>query len=296
MRYSFLLFFIFITASAFSQDILILRKGEVEVKCHIVSVNDSLVVYRKWDTPGTAVFSFKRHEVLSYSLENRSGKSKEVDTSLNDDSGTASSNKKQKKNRKDKSKTDPDEGILGLYHSGETVDGYVILNSGDTVNGQIAIQNVALNQVVVSIKNTNGIKKEYSPTELIGYSYKNINYSKVKTKYSKEVINGRGAVNGFLLLHCEVDGRAKLYRMYKLKFAKSVYYYNQNPPSYLGKLKRYFVIENGNGKVIITKGGALRNTLLKLFNDDAILTAQLLEKSPKIADLKNIIIQHNSRK
>ena len=296
MRYSFLLIFLLLTAPAFSQDILILRKGEVEVKCHIVSVNDSVVVYRKWDTPGTAVFSFKRYEVLSYSLENRSGKSKEIDTSLDDDSRAASSNKKQKKNRKDKSKTDPDEGILGLYHSGETVDGYVILNSGDTVNGQIAIQNVALNQVVVSIKNTNGIKKDFSPTDLIGYSYNNINYSKVKVNYSKEIINGRGAVNGFLLLHCEVDGKAKLYRMYKLKFAKSIYNYNPNPPTYLGKLKRYFVIDNGNGKVIITKGGVLRNTLLKLFSDDVILKEQLIAKSPKIADLKNIIIQHNSRK
>ncbi|MBL0339617.1 MAG: hypothetical protein IPP71_01130 [Bacteroidetes bacterium] len=294
MRNYILFFLLFISTYSFAQDIIVLRQGETEIKCHIVELNDTAFIYRKWNTPGTAKYSYKRNEVLSYTLDKGKVK-KKSSPSTSIESSSEQKTEAPKGLFKIKKKVNPDEGLLGKYHSDAMLDGFAILASGDTVYGILTIKNVAMNQLSVSLKDEKGVKKEFNTTDLTGYSYANLIYEKVRVRYKKEVVNGRGTENGHLLLHREVDGKAKLYRMYTLKFSKTAFAYYPDPPSYLGKLKWYYVIDNGNGQIEITHGKGLGRTLLNLFENDSVLKEQIMVKSPKIKDLEKIISSYNER-
>ena len=282
--------------TSFAQDVIVLRKDEEELKCRIVAINDTIIYYRKWNTPGTAKYSYKRSEVLSYTLEKNFWRLK---TYISLDGtiyfATEKVDVESRKLSKKEQKIDPNNNFLGKYLSDEVVDGYIILNSEDTLNGLLFIRNVAMNQLSVSFKGDEADRRDYDVSELKGYVYNNLNYKNVPNVYTKEVINERKSENGNLLLHQLVDGTAKLYLFFEIQYPKSVAVSYENPPAYLGKLSRYYVIENGQGVRMMNKGRSVRKTLSKLFSDDSELLKQIYAKVPKEEDLVTIINSYNER-
>lgn len=278
-----------LSSFCFSQDIIVLRKDESEIKCRIVSINDTAIFYRKWNTPGTAKYSFKRFEVLSYTIEKSHLRLK----ALSEPKGGLVSTE-EIKNENNKSDS-PDEGILGKYYSGDVLDGYIISKNGDTINGLVYVKNVAINQYQVTFEDDLGSKKDYSPSDIKGYQYGNLTYTTVSTELKKELTNGYSSPSGVLFLHQIESGKAKLYRVFELRFPKNIHLSVPDPPTYMGNISHYYFIDNGNGAKAITKGKSLRKILTKNFSDDAVLQERLKVSSPKISDLPNIIKDYNER-
>lgn len=280
---------LFISNFAFSQDIIVLRKDESEIKCRIVNINDTAVIYRKWNTPGTAKYSFKRFEVLSYTIEKSHLRLK----ALSEPQGGLMS-AEDIKNENNKSES-PDEGMLGKYYSGDVLDGFIISKNGDTINGLVYVKNVAINQYLVTFEDDMGSKKDYSPSDITGYNYGNLNYKVVSTELTKELTNGYAAPEGKLFLHQIVSGKANLYRVFELRFPKNIVLNVPDPPTYLGKVTHYYLIDNGRGMLAITKGKSLRRILARMFDDDTVLQEKLKISTPKTTDLPNIIKDYNER-
>jgi len=280
---------ILLSSFVYAQDIIVLRKDESEIKCRIVSINDTVIFYRKWNTPGTAKYSFKRFDVLSYTIEKSHLRLK----ALSEPQGGLLSEGeiKNENNRNDL----PDEGILGKYYSGDILDGYIINKAGDTINGLIYVKNVAINQYVVTFEDDLGVKKDYSPTDIKGYQYGNIVYASASTELKQELTDGYSSASGVLFLHQIEIGKASLYRIFELRFTKNILLTVPDPPTYMGKVTYYYYIDNGQGFKSITKGKSLRRLLTKMFNDDAALQERIKISAPKASDLPNIIKDYNER-
>ncbi len=296
MRGILLFFLVFIYATSFSQDIIVLRQGETELKCRIIELNDTAIFYKKWETPGSAKYFIKRNEVQSYTLE-KNYKKIHLDANPNGSAliGSKNVDLKARNLEKNKSKEDPESGFLGQYHSESVQKGFLILANGDSITGNIVVKNVAQNQLMVTFRDEEGTQKIYQPSELKKYSYADLVYDFVKTDFTKDIINNQKPKNGNLLLDREVNGTAKLYRMYILTFSKNAYANYPDPPSYLGKLKRWYVIDNGRGQVQIMQGHGLRKKIMKLFNDDEVINTTFSEKAPKFKDLEKFVRDYNSR-
>ncbi len=272
-------FFVFILvwcnfSIVFSQDVLVLRKNETELKCRIISLNDSLVTYRLWKSQDTTTYTIKKFELQSFLMDNKSQKSKTISV-----------------NRKDEN---ADFGLLGEYRTGSTVTGYVLLNNGDSINGLISIKNVAANQLQVAFSDTTGKARVYTTKEAKGYGYQDIIYERIQLKYKKRVANDQGSTETAFFLHRAVNGPSKLYRFYVLHFSNSTMNaYSQNPPFYLGKIKRQFVITNPEGKSIFTKGRTLKGTLNRIYFDYPVYTLKYPVKNPKAGDLPAVVESFN---
>jgi hypothetical protein len=249
MRQYLLILFAFCNCTfALSQDILVLRKNEEEVKCRIVAMNDSIFSYRLWQSTDTTVYSVKKYEVLSFLMDKHSRKTK------------AFTDKTVKIN--------PDIDLLGEYKSGTIAPGYVITNNNDSLIGFITIKNAVMNQAEIQFTDNTGKMTVYTTKDAKAYGYAKLRYEKIETGYTKELINGIRTKDGSQFLHLAVEGPSKLYRFYTLKFKSSTMVsYDKNPPTYLGKLKRQFVVTNPAGRKIFTKGRTLRGTLNRIYYD-----------------------------
>jgi hypothetical protein len=249
MKYCLLLLFaLCFSTVSLSQDIIVLRKNEQEIKCRIVSVSDTLLTYRLWRSDDTTSYTVKKFEIQSFMMDRHSQKSGVVSDKNAD--------------------TNADSDLLGEYHAGTVVSGFVITNSNDTISGFITIKNVALNQVQVLFSDSSGKSKLYSVKDAKGYGYMKIHYDRIHTGYKKEITNGHKTKDGNQFLHRAVDGPSKLYRFYTLHFGSGpMNSYNQDPPTYLGKLSRQFVITNPKGDQIFTKGRTLKGTLNRIYYD-----------------------------
>ncbi len=278
-----------LSSFVFSQDIIVLRKDESEIKCRIVNINDTAIFYRKWNTPGTAKYSYKRFDVLSYTVEKSHLRLKALSEPQG---GLVSADELRNENN---IKDQPDDGILGKYSSGDLLDGYIVNKNGDTINGLVYVKNVAINQYLVSFEDDLGNKKDYSPSEIKGYQYGNLNYQSVATDLKKELTNGYASATGVLFLHQVEVGKATLYRVFELRFPKNIQLNVPDPPTYLGKVSHYYYIDNGRGAKSSTKGKSLRKLLTKMFNDDDVLQERLKIRSPIESDLPNIIKDYNER-
>jgi hypothetical protein len=256
---------------ALSQDIIVLRKNEQEIKCRIISMNDSLFTYRLYKSDDTTSYSIKRFEVLSFLMDKKSQKG-----FSNDESGNA------------------DIDLLGEYLDGTVVPGYVITNTDDTLKGFIAIKNVALNQVKIQYNDSSGKTTVFAVKDAKGYGYSKIHYDRIRTGYKKEITNGYKTKDGIQFLHRAVDGPSKLYRFYTLHFKQStVISYDQDPPSYLGKLSRQFVITNPDGKQIFTKGRTLKGTLNRIYYIYPKYISQIPVEHTTASELPEIVAGFN---
>jgi hypothetical protein len=256
---------------ALSQDIIVLRKNEQEIKCRIISMNDSLFTYRLYKSDDTTSYSVKRFEVLSFLMDKKSQKG------FNDDeSGNA------------------DFDLLGEYLAGTVVPGYVITNKDDTLQGFITIKNVALNQVKIQYNDSSGKATLFTVKDAKGYGYSKIHYDRIRTGYKKEITNGYKTKDGMQFLHRAVDGPSKLYRFYTLHFKKStIISYDQDPPSYLGKLMRQFVITNPDGKQVFTKGRTLKGALNRIYYTYPKYVAQFPVEYTTASELPEIVTGFN---
>jgi hypothetical protein len=223
---------------ASSQDIIILKAGETQIKCHIVSVTDSIVEYRAWKSSDTTVTRLKSQEVLSYQLDKKTGA---------DDIGLGQS--------------DPDIGLLAIYNMGETIAGYIITSDNDTLEGFIQVKDVVANQFLVVFIDDQKNKKEYKPSGLKGYGYGQVQYNSVATQYTKQLHPGYTSENGQLFLHLIVSGASSAYRIYRVDFSKGTVAQNKFPPLYMGKLHHEFMLSNPEGMFAFSFGKSARGTL-----------------------------------
>ncbi len=250
-----------------------MRKDEQEIPCRILSMNDTLVTYRKWKNADTSVYVVKKYEVLSFLVEKRSPQGKEFSRA--------------------KAIENNDTDLLGEYFAGNVVPGYVITNNNDTLQGFVTIKNVALNQVLINFADSTGKSRIYTVKDAKGYSYSNLRYEIVKTGFKKNVTN-KQRTNGYHFLHLAVDGPSKLYRFYTLTFKKSTMIsYNENPAPYLGKLKRHFIISIPEGKQIFTKGKTLTGSLNRIYSNYPKYLSKNPVDSPKAFELPGIVNAFN---
>ena len=168
------------------------------------------------------------------------------------------------------------QSMLGPYRSNEVTEGYLLLNSGDTVFGYISIANVAMNQVQVSFsEKTPDLFKIYTTNDLKGYGYDHIFYEKIKSPLKGRVTNLLDQKSEYLFLHKLIDGPSKLYRLFTLKFSSAQLRSSNNPPYYSGKLDNYYIITNANGESIFTKGRTLKGSLNRIYEDNISITKVL---------------------
>ena len=257
-----------------SQDILVLRKNEEIIKCRIIVLNDSIVTYRPWKSTDTTTFTVKKFEVQSFLIDSKSQKSKSI--SLNEPEQNS------------------DVDILGEYRSGTVVPGYVLLNSGDSIFGFINVKNFVVNQLKIEFSDSTNHTRFYSIDEAKGYGYYDINYERVPLNYKQTVTNEQQKPQQSYFLHLTVNGPSKLYRFYVLHFSKSTMDgYNQNPPYYLGKLKRQFVITNPKGKTVFTQGRTIKGAVNRIYFDYPEYTAKYPVTNPKSGDLPAVVESFN---
>jgi hypothetical protein len=268
----FLLFFLIILPcfALQAQDIIVLKKDESEIKCRIQTLNDTLILYRLWQSPDTAIYRIRRVDALSYFIDpNHSG---EVEST----SGKS------------------DRNLLGKYRTGQTVSGYVVKINGDTVWGQLNPGNVARNQLEIIFDSPTGVRSTLGINDLMGYGYNGLTYRKINLGFRGEVTNGRRST-GVLFLHAEVDGEAQLYRFYTLKFKRGMISQGAEPPFYLGKLKSHYVVVHPNGKIMSTRGRTAKGVVNRVFTDYPELLQQVNKKSPKKNDLPELVRSYNNR-
>jgi hypothetical protein len=303
MMKKFILFFAFLGISNFltAQDILVLKKDESVIKCRIIEITDAKVTYHNWEKTDTSTFTLKRSEVLSFLFDENS-KNKNLQNSqpatiygvepvVKINSEETTSSKKKAKKQQNKSNQD---GLLAQYKTGEIIPGYVLTNNNDTLFGTIVAGNVAMNQLEVKFTDAKGTSRTYGVEEINGYSYGTVNYRKVKSGYTKDVVNGKRSVNGNHFLHVEVTGPAMLYRFYTLKFKKSTLFADPNAPYYFGKLKNYFLITNPQGKQILTKGKTIKGSVNRLFADNKKLMEEVRMNGAKVNNLAETVQNYNT--
>jgi len=263
--------------AALSQDIIVLRSNDQEINCRILSMNDSLVTYRLWQSPDTTAYAVKKFEVQSYLLDKKSKKSK------------AFSDKEKF------IKLNPDMDLLGEYKTGTVVQGYVITNNNDSLLGFINITNVALNQVEINFMDYAGKVTLFSVKDAKAYGYAKIRYEKIKTGFKKEITNGHKTKDGYQFVHIAIEGPSKLYRFYTLHFRSSTMNsYDQHPPAYLGRLKREFVITNPKEQKVFTKGRTLKGALNRIYFDYPNYTAKYPVDYTKPSELPKVVDGFNS--
>lgn len=237
-------------------------------------MNDSLVTYRLWPIRDTTIYSVKKYEVMSFLMDKRTQKSNKFSDKDED--------------------LDYDSNLLGEYKSGDVVQGYVITMTKDTLYGFITVKNVARNQSEILFNDNSGKAIRYTVKDATAYGYANVHYERIKTGYRKETTNNVKTSDGYLFLHKAVDGPSKLYRFYTLHFSNgTMSSYNQDPPLYLGKLKRHFFITNPNGKQIFTKGRTLTGALNRTYYKYPRYLSRYPVDTPRAAELPDIVKKFN---
>ncbi len=274
MRFFLLLAFI---TPAFShilaQDVIVLRKDESEIKCKIVNASDSLVTYKLWNSADTSTYSLKRYDVLSFATSKQSQRKDKV---VVDMAGT------------------DDGSILGIYRSGETMPGWVVPTFGDTLFGFIRITDPIMNQVQVQFINESGFDTVYGTKAVRSYGYGNVVYDRIKTCYRKELKNEVKTDDGIQFIHRAIDGPSKLYRFYTLTFSKSAYKsYNNNPPMYLGVMKRKFLVTNPAGKMLFSKGRTLPGMMNRIYYDYSAYSTPYHLRNPSMTMLPEAVSDFN---
>jgi hypothetical protein len=296
MKSSLLFLCLFFNAGvAFSQDIIVLRKNEQEIQCRVTILNDSIVGYRLWKTADTAQYLLPKFQVLSYSLD----KSNHLKVSPYAASvpgaqlfGLSLTSAPLKPEFKEDVVSSRESEMLKYYYQGETVDGYVILTSGDTVHGYISIDNLALNQLQVDFTAKDLSRHLYHVPELNGYGYHGVDYVKKKV-YRKNVTNGLGMRDGTLFVHRVISGRSNLYYFYTLFFSQNAVSNNQHPAYYFGRLKKYYVFENA-GQTVISKGKSLKGALNRAFAGDKVMLSKVESTPVEKLDIPALIKNYNS--
>ena len=253
------------------QDLLILKKDESEIICRILLVNDTIIQYQKYKSADPAVYQLKRQEVLSYRLDKKSSNNDQINAAADAE----------------------DSGLFSLYHMNESLEGYVVKLNGDTVKGIIHTGNIATNQLEVSFQSGSSIPEKFTPSQISGYGYGTIHYRSMKTSIKREVTNNRKAVNGQLFLHVAVDGPAKLYHYYELRFLKSTLLQLQNPPVFMGKISREYFISGRNGTMKFTGGRSLKGILNQLLSDHVSLMETVNNKVLSFDRVPEIIRNYN---
>jgi len=290
-----------------AQDIIVLKKYEHEMKCQIIHVDDSLITYRLWKSHDESVHTIKRSEVLSYLYKKKKQSTNYVNHVVigggigNGQQVGVAIPVKREKNQRDAEAEDGFQGfpesanpvLIGVYRLKETVKGYVVNTQGDSLEGWITVNSVAHNQVEVNFTGDDGVMKKYDISGLKAYGYDKVRYEKVKTGFGKEVTNGLKSGEGFHFLHLEVDGPAKLYRFYTLKFRKTTLHNFPDPPLYFGKLKSHFVIVNPQGEKLLTKGRTIKGCVNKLFNDNTRLMMRVRAGGVNAKKLPAVVMSYN---
>jgi hypothetical protein len=269
---------IFLVCSAYlpspGQDVIVLRKDESEMRCKIVSANDSLVTYKLWNSADTTIYTLKRYEVLSFAMGKQSQRKGKVVVEMPGDN--------------------PDDGILGLYHSGETVEGWVLNTAGDTIRGFITVVNPAINQVQVRFKGKSGIDTVYGTSALKSYGYGNVVYDRIRTCYRKKLTTGVSARDGIQFVHRGIDGPSRLYRFYTLKFSNAVVSsYNGNPPMHTGVVNRKFLVTSPDGNMLFSKGRTLAGMMNRIYLDYKGYAIPLHLRNPTAATLPEVVDDFN---
>lgn len=227
-----------------AQDIIVLKSGESTIRCNILSITDSLIVYQIWKSPDTTHFNVNPQDVLSFQL----GKKSKSHDKVNDNG-------------------DPDVGLLEMYMMGKKVSGYVITASNDTVEGFIDVTDVIASQFRLEFTDSNGKKTTYLPGEVSGYGYNSIQYLSVKLSYLKPLHPVYQPHNGQIFMHRILDDQVKLFRVYKIEFNKGTMASMKYPPMYMGKLDHEFLIVNPSGLQTYSFGRTARATLNVAFSE-----------------------------
>jgi hypothetical protein len=275
MRYLFTILFTWLIFSpVFSQDVLVLRKDESEVKCRIVSLSDSVITYKLWNSEDKTIYSVRKYEVQSYMMDYKSRKSKKLKKSMKEENA--------------------DRDLLGTYRNGSVESGYIIRENGDTLKGLVVVQNFALNQVRVEFSDSGNVTKTHTTKDLKGYGYSNISYDRVPLKYKQRVTNSAEPKQQQFFLHRAVSGPSKLYRFYTLDFSNSTMKaYDQVPPYFLGKAEQHFVITNPSGRKLFTRGRTLKGSVNTIYSDYNEFTENYRDNRPKAGDLPGIVNSFN---
>ncbi len=130
-----------------AQDIIVLKKDESELKTNIISVNDTVIKYKLWQSPDTTTLYLKRVEVLSFMFANQDQKNNsKFDTEITPVPAPAGAGVGVSWKLKTGGEY-VDANLLEKYRTGETVDGYIVTNKNDTLRGKITVKNVAVNQL-----------------------------------------------------------------------------------------------------------------------------------------------------
>lgn len=253
------------------QDLLILKKDESEIICRILLVNDTIIQYQKYKSSDPAIYQLRRQEVLSYRLDKKSGN--------NDHIQTAESAENTR--------------LFSLYHMNESVEGYIVKLNGDTLKGIIHTGNIATNQLEVNFQPASGQTERYTPSQIKGYGYGMVDYRSVKTALKRQIINKRKPENGQLFLHIAVDGTAKLYHYYELRFLKATLVQYVNPPVYMGKIRREYFIAGRKGTMKFMGGRSLKGILNQLLSDHVSLMETVNNKILDFDRIPEIIRNYN---
>lgn len=277
-KYLFIFFFICLFTSVYSQDIIVLKSDESEIKCRIISITDTTLSYTLWQSSDTKEYTLNRSGILSYL----------TDPALHNNGSQSANTESDSENQ------NTTQGLLGRYKSSETSEGYIIKENGDTINGFLKIENVAMNQLEVSFFEKAGeTPKLYTTDDLKGYGYNGLQYHRIKSGFKGEVTNNRRPKDGIMFLHCEVDGPARLYRLYILEFQKNQLANGEKPLYYMGRLKMHYVITNPSGKSICTKGRTIKGTVNRIFEDNASLKEEVYSKGVNEKNLPEIVEKYN---
>ena len=271
-----LFFFLFLFTDLISQDRIVLRKDETVIPCRIISVNDTLIIYRPASSPDE-VMKARRFDVLSWFIEAPA---------------PSSATKKRLISKKEKPKKEP-----YRYLNNESVIGYIVDSKGDTLNGEIMIRNFAYNQLQVHFTDESGKKHLYPADDsaVMAYGYGDIHYRKMDSGIRDEVVNGVHSKSGKLFLQILVDGPAQLYLFSTLKFPLNLVKTENDPPLYAGKIKQYYFMVNAEGEKLLAKNRTVKGCVNRLLDDDAKLMSQVRMKGLKKHEVPDTFKLYNER-
>jgi hypothetical protein len=133
---------------------------------------------------------------------------------------------------------------------------------------------------------------KFYPAEILGYGYDLLNYKTIKLDY-KEVISAGIKSTGVLLLERLDNGPAKLFKLVRIIYPKSVVQQFENPPVYYGilELGYYIIPPKGKSRVLLKKSP--RNNLIRLFEDNQALVDDMINNKPSNDDVPDIVRKYN---
>ena len=177
-----------------------------------------------------------------------------------------------------------------LAQKGEKVQGYVVLNNGQKLEGSIKVGSITDNEVKVLFFSKSGSKKTYKPTDLKGYGYESIDlddlgnevmtwlhYETHKVDYPPKPF---GPTTVFM--QRELEGTITLYT-----------YYIESRTDVKNPFRYFYYLKDDNGNLNKVEKDEFTNVAKKVFGSYSALTTRVGKKGFSYRNLDRMVRDYN---